>query len=98
MSEMRRSSSGSMVDVKAHLDSITPNKGPAGGGQQVILKGTGLGTIVRVLFGTEEATDVQVTNTTKLSCTTPSNSHGPCKVHGIADDDSKTNELTYTYE
>jgi len=98
MSEMRRSSSGSMVDVKAHIDTINPNRGPAGGGQQVTLKGTGLGTIEQVLFGEEEATGVQVTNTTTVTCITPPNSHGPCKVFGIASDNSKTNTVTYTYE
>lgn len=97
MTEMRRSSSGSTAVLKPHLDKINPDSGPVTGGQKVTLTGTGLLGVIRVLFGAEEATEINVVDSNRVTCVTPANNRGPCKVYvkNSANDDS--NQLSYTF-
>jgi len=98
MTEMRRSMSGATVDLKPRLDKIDPPTCSPEGGEKVTITGTGLTTIKRVRFGDEEATDVRVVSAVKLTCITPANAHGPCKVYAINEVNDDSNKLTFTYK
>lgn len=101
MTDMRRSTSGTSVELKPHLDDkngIMPPSGPAAGGQPVTLHGTGLAKVRRIVFGGEEATQVRAMNATTVTCMTPSNKHGACKVYAINEDEVESNRVTFTYE
>jgi hypothetical protein len=97
MTEMRRSASGSAVELKPHLDKIDPPAGAPDGDERVTLTGTGLANVQRVIFGTEEATDVKVVNATKVTCLTPPNAHGPIKVYAVDQLNTQSNKITFTY-
>ncbi len=98
MTEMRRSGSGTGVQLKPHLDKVTPDHGSTTGGQEIVLTGTGLEDIVRVRFGQEEATDVRSTGPTRVTCTLPPNDHGQCKVVAFNSEDMKSNERPFMYD
>jgi|GEM_PF-5415451 len=97
MTEMRRSASGAAVELKPHLDKIEPPYGSPEGGEKVTLTGTGLASVKRVVFGSEEASDVRAVSATKVTCLTPANAHGPSKVYTIDQLNTQSNKITFTY-
>lgn len=96
MTEMRRSSSGTAVQVKPHLDSISPTTGSPEGGFDVTLYGTGLATVTNVVFCGEEATNVKPSST-QVTCKAPANNHGQCQVHVVTRENQKSNNLPFKY-
>lgn len=53
------------------VDEITPNTGPEEGGTDVVLDGENLESVTAVLFGDNEATNVNVVSETEIRATTP---------------------------
>lgn len=62
------------------LDSIEPNTGPAAGGTEVTITGTGFAPNARVRFGMAYATNVVVLQPTELRCETPAGVPGTVDV------------------
>jgi hypothetical protein len=96
MTEMRRSSSGTAVQLKPHLDSISPQSGPPEGGFTVTIAGTGLTGVRKVIFCGQEATDVKAT-ATQVTCMAPANNHGACQVHVINNENKQSNKIPFDY-
>jgi hypothetical protein len=64
---------GALPDGAAELSlySVSPSRGPVGGGTTVELTGSGFDSSVAVYFGDEPAVAVQVADTGRLTCETP---------------------------
>ncbi len=62
------------------LSQVSPASGPAAGGTQVLLTGSGFSPPLRVFFGPAEATQVKVVSPTVLSAVVPAGAPGPVDV------------------
>ncbi len=81
------------------LASVSPDVGPAAGGQRVVIEGERFGDGLRILFGTEEATDVAVISSTRLEATTPAGAPGVVAVAAVTPAGrTALLERAYTYE
>jgi IPT/TIG domain-containing protein len=97
MTDMRHSGSGAAVAVNPQLDEITPAQGPSSGRQKVAITGTGLADIVRVQFGQQFATNLDVIDSTRLTCIIPPNSPGRVPVVCITRTNRESNALEFDY-
>jgi hypothetical protein len=81
------------------ISSVNPNSGTTGGGTTVTIAGTNFSTGATVSFGGTQATNVNVTNTTTITATTPSHAAGTVNI-AITNPDNQsatlTNSFTYT--
>ena len=62
--------------AKPSVTKLTPQAGSASGGFDVVIKGRGLSSVKRVLFGTTKAADVQVKSDRKLVVEAPAHAPG----------------------
>ena len=79
------------------LTSLTPNEGPAAGGQSVTLTGTDFTGATSVTIGGNECTDLVVVNATTITCTTPAGTPGPRNVVVTTPGGTDTLTDAYTY-
>ena len=66
--------------AKGTVESLTPQVGPAAGGQSVTITGTGLSGVTSVKFGDTMARQIVVANDTTITATTPAHAPGPVDV------------------
>jgi len=62
------------------VSGVSPNTGPVGGGTAVTITGTNFASGATVMFGTQAAAGVTVTNSTTITATTPAGSVGAVTV------------------
>ncbi|MEU1668094.1 IPT/TIG domain-containing protein [Streptomyces sparsogenes] len=77
------------------LTSLSPASGPTGGGNTVVLTGTGFTGATQVLFGTTAAPSFTVNSPTQITATAPAGS-GSVQVK-VTTPGGSSNTLTYTY-
>ena len=82
-----------------NISSITPNSGPAAGGTQVSISGSGFSAGSTVKFGNLSATSVNVVNGNLITATTPAHPSGAVNV-AVTSTDLQVGTLTngYTYQ
>lgn len=68
------------VPVLPVIDSLSPGSGPTGGGQKVIIKGSGFVAPLDVTIGGKPAIDVNIVNDTEIDIVTPVHDAGPVDV------------------
>ena len=78
------------------VTSVTPTKGPAGGGTTVTINGTKLTSVTGVTFGTKSATSYTIVSTTKITAVDPSGT-GTVGVTVTSPGGSATLTGAYTY-
>lgn len=80
------------------VTSVTPESGPAEGGTEVTIRGTGFQSDTGVLFGTLAAADVQVANEGLMRVTTPASQAGSVPVMLIDGNGQEVpTTLSFTY-
>ena len=84
--------------VPPTVTDVSPNSGSTAGGTAVTITGTNFATGATVTFGTTAATNVVVTNSTKITATTPVGTAGAVTVT-VTNPGSQTGSLTsgFTY-
>ena len=82
-----------------NISSISPDSGPAAGGTQVSISGSGFSAGSTVKFGTVSATNVNVVNANLITATTPAHASGAVNVV-VTSTDLQVGTLTngYTYQ
>ena len=74
-----------------HVDSVEPNQGTTGGGDEVVISGGGFEpgkTQAEVKFGHRKAETVVISSTNKIKVVAPSNEKGPVDISVMFDDGS----------
>lgn len=81
------------------VTSVTTNTGPQAGGANVTIAGSGFTGCSGVLFDTNPATNVSVTNDGSMTCTTPAHAAGAVNVFVITPNSEGAGILVggYTY-
>lgn len=79
------------------VSAIAPVDGPTTGGTRVTITGAGFSSITGVTIGGAAATDINVINTTSLTCTTPAGSAGSRSVVVTNAAGSNTANSLFTY-
>jgi hypothetical protein len=80
------------------ITAVTPSSGPLAGGDTVTLSGSHFAEGLRVFFGTQEATGVQLVDRNTLTCRTPAGPAGPVDVTALLFTSLKGGlEQGYTY-
>ncbi|MFJ5219457.1 IPT/TIG domain-containing protein [Streptomyces sp. NPDC088354] len=77
------------------LNSVVPNTGPAAGGNNVVLNGSGFTGVTAVKFGTTAALGYTVNSTTQITAVAPAGT-GAVPVT-VATPGGTSNSVTYTY-
>lgn len=83
-----------------YIAKISPTSGPAGGGSQVIITGTGFTGVTGaggVTFGGVNATAYTVNSDTQITATTPAHAAGAAAVVVTHPTNGASNSVTYTY-
>lgn len=82
------------------VEGVTPDRGPAAGGQSVTVVGTSFSAAAKVLFGGQSATDVVVAEGgTSLTARTPAHEAGLVAVEVVNADEKRGSKAeAYTYE
>ncbi|MFD7506897.1 beta strand repeat-containing protein [Streptomyces sp. NPDC059850] len=78
------------------LGSVSPNGGPAAGGNTVTITGSGFTGATAVRFGSVNATSFTVVSNTQISAVAPPGSAGPVQVT-VTGPGGTSNGITYTY-
>jgi len=79
------------------ISSLDPTEGPATGGTQVTITGTGFVAAAKVFFGTNPATNVKLVSDTKLTADTPAGEGVVDVTLTNADDQKASASKAYTY-
>ncbi len=74
-----------------------PDQGPASGGHQIVLFGTGLDSTVAIRFGDVEALDFQPMGPIRISCVVPPNPPGTYDLYATLADGTTVEVGKYTY-
>lgn len=83
-------------DAPLDLRSISPSSGPAEGGTQVTLQGTGFANGVEVFFGDSVATNIQVESSTRIVLAAPAG-EGVVDVRVVLGEETDTLQQAYSY-
>ncbi len=77
----------------------TPNNGTRAGGASVTITGTGFRNVTSVVFGSVAATNIVVSSTTSLTCTTPAYASAPTAIVDVTveNDDGLSGTLVAGY-
>jgi YVTN family beta-propeller protein len=91
---------GLAISPDPQVNSISPDIGPAAGGNQVTLTGVGFNDVLAVTFGGESATSYTVTSPTTITATVPPGRGGPVyvAVTTYRGDSPTTPGAQYTYQ
>lgn len=81
----------------ATITSITPATGPAAGGTNVVIKGSGFSPGTAPAIGGNALTAVKVVGEDRIEGTTPAGSAGASQVAVNTDSGPGSNTVTYTY-
>jgi hypothetical protein len=84
------------TSTAASVSSLSPATGPAAGGTQVTLTGTGFTQTATVDFGSTPAASVTVSSTTSITAVTPPHVPGPVTVSVTTANGIASAEFTYT--
>jgi hypothetical protein len=80
------------------LTSIAPDTGTTEGNVPVALIGRNLEHVVSVKFGSEPATDLEISSASSLTCNTPPYSPGYVNVIAVDDQGLSSDPIGFTYE
>jgi secreted trypsin-like serine protease len=84
---------------EATVDTISPNRGVASGGDPITITGAGLQHVQAVFFGTNPATGMQISqDSTTLTAVSPSGEPGAVNITLMVDGQLVVTQLEYTYE
>ena len=80
------------------LTSVTPNNGPAAGGQSVVILGAGLNGATSVSFGGTAAASFTVVNAGEIDAVTPAHAGGTVNLTVTTSGGGASNAISYTFQ